>query len=445
MLQRLNIYSEIDFIIIPISIGILFFVAYNIKRKNKSIIDYKYLIPGLFWKLFGVTIFMLIYVYYYGGGDTIAYFSGAKAISNLMIYDFDKAIDIILNLETNNNSISSFNKNTGWPPTYMWRDPLTFSICRFTAIFTFISFNSFFVSSIFVCVFSYIGIWKLYRMVNILYPGNQNVFAILIIYLPSLIFWGGGIMKDSYVLGSTCWITYNFYMVLISRKKILVNAILILLNFYIILNSKSYVLVSLIPGILLWLNSAYISQISNTIFKVIFFPIIITGFVVAGFFIFNNLGSVIGVYGDVNSAIEKAQIIQQDLLREDQYGGNNYNIGSYDGSVSSLISIAPIAIFTAIFRPLLWEVGSPTMFFSAMENTILIIFTFYIILRTNPIKLFRYFLREPYLLYCFVFSMFLAFGVGIAGTNFGALVRYKIPFLPFLYSMLYIVSRKVKN
>ena len=113
----------------------------------------------------------------------------------------------------------------------------------------------------------------------------------------------------------------------------------------------------------MWLNSAYISQISNTIFKIIFFPIIITGFVVAGFFILNNIGSVIGVYGDVNSAIEKAQIIQQDLLREDQYGGNNYNIGSYDGSVGSLISIAPIAIFTAIFRPLLWEVGSPTMFF----------------------------------------------------------------------------------
>ena len=26
-----------------------------------------------------------------------------------------------------------------------------------------------------------------------------------------------------------------------------------------------------------------------------------------------------------------------------------------------------------------------------------------------------------------------AFGVGIAGTNFGALVRYKIPFIPFFF------------
>ena len=55
---------------------------------------------------------MLIYIYYYGGGDTIAYFYGAKAVSNLIVYDFDKAYDIILNLDTNNNSFSSFNKNT---------------------------------------------------------------------------------------------------------------------------------------------------------------------------------------------------------------------------------------------------------------------------------------------------------------------------------------------
>ena len=40
-----------------------------------------------------------------------------------------------------------------------------------------------------------------------------------------------------------------------------------------------------------------------------------------------------GVYGDVDSAIQQAQVIQDDLLREDQYGGNNYNIGELDGSL----------------------------------------------------------------------------------------------------------------
>ena len=252
-------------------------------------------------------------------------------------------------------------------------------------------------------------------------------------------------MKDSFVLGSTCWITYSFYKVFIKRDKILINALFLFMNLYIIINSKAYVIVSLIPGILLWVNSAYIKQISNKLFKIILLPIVFLGISTAGFYIFNNLSDYMGVYGDVNSAIQQAQIIQEDLLREEQYGKNNYNIGSFDGSISSLLSVAPLAIFTAIFRPLLWEVGSPTMLLSALENTVLICFTFFILIRISPFKLLRILVKEPYLTYCLVFSLFLAFGVGIAGTNFGALVRYKIPFLPFFFSMLFILNLKVKN
>ena len=327
----------------------------------------------------------------------------------------------------------------------MWKDPYTFSICRFSSLFSLISFNSFFITSIFVCCFSYVGVWNLYRLLNILYPKNQKFFAYFVLYLPSLIFWGSGIMKDSFVLGSTCWITYSFFKVFIERKNILINTFFIILNGYIILNSKSYILISLFPGILLWLNSAYLNKITNKVFKIILFPIILSSIILAGFYIYSNISSSMGVYGNMNSAIQQAQIIQGDLLREEQYGKNNYNIGSFDGSLRSLIGVAPIAIFTAIFRPLLWEVGSPTMLFSAIENTILIIFTISVIGRVRPIKLFKILLKEPYLTYCLVFSLLLAFGVGIAGTNFGALVRYKIPFMPFLFSMLFTLKKKISN
>ena len=113
-----------------------------------------------------------------------------------------------------------------------------------------------------------------------------------------------------------------------------------------------------------------------------------------------------GVYGGVDSAIKQAQIIQQDLLREDQYGGNNYNIGEFDGSISSLLSVAPIAVFTAIYRPLFWEIGSPTMVFSAIENTVLVFFTITLLLRSSPIQISKTLINESFLLYCFIFSFF---------------------------------------
>ena len=201
---------------------------------------------------------------------------------------------------------------------------------------------------------------------------------------------------------------------------------------------------SLLPGMMFWLNSAYLKNIKNVFLKFFSLPFLIIIISFSAFYLFNNISSLLGVYGDVDSAIQQAQIIQSDLLREEQYGGNNYNIGQLDGSVMGLLSVAPIAILTALFRPFIWEIGSPTMILSAFENTILIIFTAITLLQNNPLNFIRIIIKNPFLLYCLIFSLLFSFGVGIAGTNFGALVRYKIPLMPFFFSMLYI-TLKIKK
>ena len=120
--------------------------------------------------------------------------------------------------------------------------------------------------------------------------------------------------------------------------------------------------------------------------KIVKFPFFILIFGVIGYFTFSNLSSLMGVYGDVDTAIEQAQVIQKDLLRDEAYGSNSYNIGEIDGSISGMISIAPIAVFTAIYRPLFWEIGSPMMVISVIENSLLLIFTFYLLLNIGPLR-----------------------------------------------------------
>jgi len=200
---------------------------------------------------------------------------------------------------------------------------------------------------------------------------------------------------------------------------------------------------SLIPGMVLWINSAYLKKIKNPFLKTFIFPIFVLVFGFLGFYSFNNIAGQMGVYGDVDSAILQAQVIQDDLLRSDQYGDNNYNIGKLDGSLVNLLSIAPVAIFTALFRPLFWEIGSPTMVISAFENTILLLVLLSFLIKTSPFRLFGKIISEPFLLYSLFFSIIFAFGVGIAGTNFGALVRYKIPLMPFFLSSVYLLRKKL--
>ncbi|MDA9894088.1 hypothetical protein N9D17_00930 [bacterium] len=196
---------------------------------------------------------------------------------------------------------------------------------------------------------------------------------------------------------------------------------------------------------LIWLNNQLLKNIGSPIFKILLFPIVVLSVSAVGFLSINSLSETMGVYGDVDSAIVQAQVIQGDLLRNDQYGSNSYYIGQLDGTLSNLLSLAPIAIFTALFRPFIWEIGSPTMVISAVENVALILFVVFLLIRTNPIKIIKLLTKHPFLLFCILFSTFFAFGVGIAGTNFGALVRYKIPMMPFFFGSLYLIFKLSKE
>jgi hypothetical protein len=82
------------------------------------------------------------------------------------------------------------------------------------------------------------------------------------------------------------------------------------------------------------------------------------------------------------------------------------------------------------------------MVLSAIENTVLLLFVLYTLIRIGPFKFLKLTVSDPFLAYCLFFSLFFAFGVGIAGTNFGALVRYKIPLMPFFFSLIYIIRKK---
>ena len=441
-----GLLTYLDIVLVPFYLVIIILVCSRIKSKNiAQFPEYKYFTKGLVFKLFGVSAFISVYLFYYEGGDTINYFKGARAAGNLLIEDFEKGIAVLFNTSSIYNDISSFNNITGYPSHYMWRDPSTFSVSRYSALFYLLGAKSFIITSFIVCCFSFIGLWKFYRLLNILYPGYEKGLAYIILFLPSIAFWGSGIMKDSYTVSSACWITYNFYMVLILRKKVLTNSIFLLINLFIIINIKPYVILSLLPGIIIWLNSAYLKKIKNLLVKILVLPLVSVIILIIGLYVFQNLSSLMGVYGEVDTAIEQAQVIRSDLLRSGQYGSNNYDIGKFNGSLISLISVAPNAIFTALFRPFLWEIGSPTMVFSAIENFILIIFTFFTLIRISPITVLRTLLKEPFLLYCLIFSVFFSFGVGIAGTNFGAMVRYKTPLMPFFFSMIYILSKLNKS
>lgn len=434
-----EVLSIWDILLTPIYIFIIYIIAYRIKATQ--IIkhpEYTYFVKGITVKIFGGIAFALVYTFYYQGGDTYTYFIDSRALGKLFLTNMQPALSILMGNLTPEN-LSAFNAETGGLHYYVMKDSNTFTVVRYSMLFNLIGAQTYIPTTILISCLSYVGIWKVFRLFKTLYSEHTKYLAIAILFMPSFIFWGSGIMKDTYIVGATCWITYNFYQIFISHKKIPINVILFIINFIIILNIKPYIVGCLIPSMIFWLNQAYIKKIKSALFRAILLPFILVILGYAGLYIFSNVSKSMGDYGTVDAAINKARVTQEDLLREGQYGSNSYDLGDIDGSTSGLLKIAPLAIFTALYRPFLTEIGNPLMALSALENFLLLMFTIIIIVKTKPLKMLNILRKHPILQYSLVFSIMVAFGVGLATANFGALVRYKIPLVPFYFSTLFLI------
>jgi len=425
-----------DFILYPIYLLFIYAIANLIVNRNiEKTPAYKYYLKGLFVKIGGGFIFCCIYCFYYDGGDTNAYWQSAGILNKMMSKYFSVYLDIMAGNLTKTN-LYCFDYTTGFPD--YWKDPQSFSTVRFTSPLYLLTVQSYFTCTLLVSALTYAGVWRLYLLFAREFPGLEKQFAIAILFFPSLVFWGSGIMKDTYTLSAACWFTYSVYMVFIRREKILPNIFWMIATTYVMIVFKPYIFIALMPGTLIWVSFKRIQLIKNPVFKLLATPFIISVFLVGGSFVFGSLSANFNQYSTVEGVLNKAVVSQQDLKQE-YNKGNSFDIGTFDGSFSSVISKFPLAITAGLFRPFIFEARNPVMLISGIENTFLLIFTLIFLFRVGPIKVLKYISKEPLLLFSLTFAIFFAFGIGLSTSNFGALVRYKIPCIPFYLSALYIM------
>lgn len=430
-------FTLFDLVLLPFYLILIYFVAFLVKsRYGRTNPNYKYFFWGLHAKLIGAIGVVLIYVFYYDGGDTTSYMEGVLCMNRLAFENFEAYADIMSNNLSWENYLA-FTDFTGFPPTYMYKDSNTFAVIRFASPLSFLCFNSFPVLSVMLSAISYIGIWRLYLVFTKEFPGVSRQLAYAFLFFPSVIFWGSGLLKDSFTFAATCWFVYAFYHLFILRKKIIWNLIFISLSAYIIIAIKPYVLVALGPSVLVWIVYHYMREIQQGWLRRLLAPAMITLGVLVGFFVMTQFGDVFGKYS-ADNIFEVAKVTQEDLSRE-AYGDNSFNIGEFDASAGSLISKAPLAIGTALFRPFLWESKNMVMLLAGVENTLLLALVLILIIRVKLRVIWKAIVTQPMILFCLVFSLFFAFAVGLTTANFGALVRYKIPLLPFFASAILIL------
>jgi hypothetical protein len=432
-----------ELIVGPIYFIIIMIIANLIKKSVGDEEMQRYFIRGLFLKLIGAIGIYYLYFHYYGGGDTRTYFNKSKYLTHLFYTDFNTAYSLFFESKEDYGFFAAELYNS-----LSADDVSTFIICKFGAILNFVCFDSYLGIAFLFCVFAYFGIWKMFKTFTIIYPKHVKILAYSFLFIPSVFFWGSGLLKDTIALGFLGLIVSSLHAAFIERKSIYINILYLVVSIYIIGIVKSYILMALLPALSMWTFLIYRKNIKSDIIKTLSTPIFIVLILVSVVFVLQGLGNIFTKFS-VDNAQKKAEDMQRwhtyvvEVMNDGE--GSSYNLGEIDFSPVGLMRTAPAAINVALFRPWLWEVKNPVMLLEAMESLFILVFSIYtlfIFIRNIPIGL-SVISDNPSIMFMIVFAIIFAFSVGFTSYNFGSLSRYRIPLLPFYVGAILILRAEI--
>ncbi|HRH57324.1 MAG TPA: hypothetical protein PLS10_06715 [Chitinophagales bacterium] len=126
-------------------------------------------------------------------------------------------------------------------------------------------------------------------------------------------------------------------------------------------------------------------------------------------------------------------------------GGSAYSLGDVSYTPLGMLKVFPKAVNVALFRPYLWEAKKPILIPAALEGLISLFLTIRLLYKCGFTRFAKLIIGNPEVQFCLIFSVIFAFSVGFTSFNFGSLVRYKIPLMPFYYIALFILADKEKT
>ncbi|MEO8901749.1 MAG: hypothetical protein ABI627_09500, partial [Polyangiaceae bacterium] len=123
-------------------------------------------------------------------------------------------------------------------------------------------------------------------------------------------------------------------------------------------------------------------------------------------------------------------------IGQTQIEGSHYELGAASGGFAGQLALAPLGLFTALFRPLIFEARSILVLLNSFETAFLTVAAVMVLARRGFGKTLTEIIRRPILSFCAVFVLLFGTFVGLGSTNLGTLSRYRMPLTPFFATLL---------
>lgn len=368
----------------------------------------------------------LIYTYYYTDrltADTFKYFDDSAILFHSVFdnpYDF---IRMVTGIGADHPTLQPYyDRMTNWYETFSpFNDNRT--MIRLNALLRFFSLGYYYVHVVFVCFFSFTGILAIVQVFRREFPGRIHGIYLVFVLLPSVLLWGSGLLKDSLIFFAAGFLMYYTDKFIHERNIKYLGGVIVFL--FLLMITKFYVFVLFLPLLACWWFAAWRHKSPWLVFSagiVMFFILAMgTRFIFPGFDVLQVLAS-------------KQQAFFR--LASESNAGSAIPIMTLEPTFLGIFKAIPSGFATAFFRPFITDTGPLLNTLSALENTFILIWCLYSIFKVRNANLSGKILP----VFCIFYTLMLYTLIGMITPVLGAIVRYKAQALPFMVSLLLILT-----
>lgn len=378
-------------------------------------------LPAVFvLKVAAGVVLYLVYSYYYtdrSTADIFKYFDDSKVMYDAL---FTKPADFFQMLTGINNDAPRFeayySQMNYWYRVYesnIYNDSHT--IIRLNAVIRLFSFGYYNVHTVFMCFISMAGLTGIYRFFSDAMKDRKWGLFAAVFLIPSVLFWGSGVLKEGLLLFGLGMLLWHIRLIL-QKRSIWFSACMITGSILLLMYTKFYVLILMLPLLI-----AYVwCEVTSGKYSLLKYLLVLSVFLAAGL----NFHRIFPDYNFLGIMVQK----QHDFIALSQsvQSGSAVNMAPLEPNFLSLLSHMPQALYNGFFLPWFFEGGSPLIIAAGLENLLILLCILICIV----------FCSRPENLPLFWMSLFFALGIlcltGLTTPVVGAIVRYKVPALPFL-------------
>ncbi len=377
----------------------------------------------------------LLYTYYYtdrSTADTFKFFDDSKALFNSLFTHPKQFFQIFFGVNSNTQECYNIcSQMNAWNnQDVLFNDNKT--LVRLNVLFQLFSLGKYYVHVVFLNFFSFTGLIALFKLFQAYMKEKSKILFFSMMFLPSVLFWGSGMLKDGLLLFALGLLLYSFRNLLASQYSFR-SIVAFAFCFLLLMFTKLYTLIIIVPALIAWYWSRKDSEKRIALKFIACYSI----YALIGF----NVYRLSEKYNVVDIIYYKQKNFN--VLAEATQAKSVIEIPQIDATAWSLLLHSPAAVLRVFIRPTIFDSSSPLVLMSAIENIFILLFGIFCLIYSK---------RNGNLsLHLFWFSIFFIVCmyalIGLITPILGAMVRYKVPALLFLIFIFVALldSEKVKT